>query len=473
MTGDLAETRLQAALAGQAAATEADLSVLLSEYQQISAWRSRGLPEDVATYLGVRADELARRIADLLASWRQGGGAVRLAAAGSAPTWAAPPPPLAPPPTPPAPPVEVRPPPPMPSATNQALASLKTHLEGSATRPIPMPVDWMPRLKAIVAGLQPGVDDETELARLFEAAGKIEVWTGFPADVQRMLLGLFGTRLRTLQDEHDVRDRRLDQTFSILTAYSARERPGAVRGLARSQTPLRESWADDAESWWERLSALVPAPPAPTQDKLLDRVEALAQEIDRAPAAAAPAVRSQTLRVIRAAMAGGVPAKHPRLVRLATPLVEHLTGKEFRQLRREIREDAEAAIPEDETAVVSQIPADWRWRSRTNGRIALMIGGSPREERRASIERAFNFKSLEWEPAEQRRNSLMSVKNRVKAGTVDLVIVLGAFVGHDADDIILPACREMDVDWVHVDHGYGVVRIQSAIERFLDPDPTP
>ncbi|HNH49638.1 MAG TPA: hypothetical protein PKY30_21520, partial [Myxococcota bacterium] len=68
-------------------------------------------------------------------------------------------------------------------------------------------------------------------------------------------------------------------------------------------------------------------------------------------------------------------------------------------------------------------------------------------------------------------NSLQTVRDRVRAGKVDLVIMLGAFVGHDADDVILPACRDRGVDWVHVDKGYGIVRIRHAIERFLDPSP--
>ena len=82
---------------------------------------------------------------------------------------------------------------------------------------------------------------------------------------------------------------------------------------------------------------------------------------------------------------------------------------------------------------------------------------------RQRIQRVFQFSELEWYPAEFRRNPLQTVRERVKAGKVDFVIILGAFVGHDADEIVLAACKERGVDCVHVDKGYGVSRIRASI----------
>ena len=36
---------------------------------------------------------------------------------------------------------------------------------------------------------------------------------------------------------------------------------------------------------------------------------------------------------------------------------------------------------------------------------------------------------------------------------------------------LVQVCREHGVDWVSIDHGHGVERIRSAIERFTDPEP--
>jgi hypothetical protein len=363
-----------------------------------------------------------------------------------------------------------------PVATVEALTSLKSRLEGGAARfvhEVPA-IDWTSKLVQVVSGLVPSGDSEIDLTRLRVQIERIEEWVHFPRDVQRMLLGMCACRLRHLQDERGVMDRRLDSSFSTLTAYSARERPGAVRGLARFHRPTRETWAEDAEAWWVRLQSVVPAElentVAPSHQKLLDQIERLTKEIELAPVAAAPAVRSQTVREIGAALKAGVPARHRHLVRLATPLVELLVNPEFRLLRRAIREEIDALshdAEEDERPM--PIPPEWPWWSKTRGRRALMIGGSPREPNRERLEQVFQFGSLEWEGTEFRRNALLTVRSRVESGGVDLLIFLRSFVGHDADQILIPACREHDVDWVHVEHGYGIARVKSAIERYLDP----
>jgi hypothetical protein len=366
--------------------------------------------------------------------------------------------------------------PPAPVASIEALASLKSRLEGGAARFTAEPVhsDWMPRLVQVVSGLVPSGDNEIDLARIRVQIERIEDWTQFPHDIQRMLLGLCACRLRHLQDERGVMDRRLDSSFSTLTAYSARERPGAVRGLARFHRPTRETWAEDAEAWWERLQSVLPAEVeptvAPSHQKLIENVERLAREIELAPPAAAPAVRSQTIREMSLALKSGLPARHRQLIRIATPFVDLLTGPEFRTLRRAIREEIEAQRQDaEEDEKPTPIPADWPWWTKTRGRRALMIGGSPREPNRARLEQVFQFASLEWEGTEFRRNALLAVRQRVESGGLDVVIFLRSFVGHDADQIIIPACREHDVDWVHVEHGYGIARVKSAIERYLDP----
>ena len=115
------------------------------------------------------------------------------------------------------------------------------------------------------------------------------------------------------------------------------------------------------------------------------------------------------------------------------------------------------------------LPEDWDWWGRTEGRRAVMLGGSPRETNRARLEQEFRFAELVWDPAEHKRNVLQRLRDRIRSGGVDLVIVLRRFVGHDTDDVVVRACKDSGTDWVHVEHGYGVNQVQAAVERFLEP----
>ncbi len=68
-----------------------------------------------------------------------------------------------------------------------------------------------------------------------------------------------------------------------------------------------------------------------------------------------------------------------------------------------------------------------------------------------------------------RPNMLQTLSKRIEAGTYDVVLILGEFIGHDTDDTVLAACKSSGVAWAHVDRDYGASRIQHVIERYLDP----
>ena len=357
-----------------------------------------------------------------------------------------------------------------PPATETSLSALQRHFAtGGAlpTRPVPAE-DWHRRLDAILGKLLPSEKVDVERERVLDGIEASSRWARLPRGVQRLLVGMMACRLRALQDEHRMRDHEMDQAFSTLTRYSKEKQPGFVRGLMRSHEPEYGSWSEDADRYWELLSDLLPdADNEPSHEELIGAVERMAGEIDRAPEAAREAVRAHTVRTIRTALQGGVRVRDPRLLRLAEPFHDDLVGREFRTLRRAIRE----AFAEDEEAedASTRIPEDWAWWGRTRGRVGMLVGGDPREPNRRRLEQVFGFASLSWEATTGKPQALQSLRNRILARSVDVVFILGAFVGHQYDDVLLPACREAGVDWVHVDHGYGAVRIQASIERFLQP----
>ena len=179
---------------------------------------------------------------------------------------------------------------------------------------------------------------------------------------------------------------------------------------------------------------------------------------------------SQLVRAFAEALNAGVNPRDTRLVNLAASWLELLEDARFRPLRRAVRED-QGSLDASLEKTYDAIPEDWDWWGRTQGRRAVMLGGSPREKNRARLEQEFRFSELVWDPAEHKRNVLQRLRSRIRSGGVDLVIVLRRFVGHDTDDVVVRSCKESGVDWVHVEHGYGVNQVQAAIERFLTPAP--
>ncbi len=357
--------------------------------------------------------------------------------------------------------------------TEESVGRLADHFLTRPEYKDPASADWRTELMIVLAALQPAVDDDVESEKVYRGIRECDRWRVLPRDVQRGLVGMCAARLRRLQDERGYAGVRIEEGFSRLSAYSKREQPGFVFGLSRNHRPLRETWEEDAEAIWDRLyaSAPIPVAAAPNHERLLVEVERLAPEVEAAPAEAKEAVLGQLRRAVKEALKGGVSARDPRLLRHCAGVAELLDAPEFRALRKHIRayrkDESDERVEEKEPGSI--VPADWRWWTRTRGRRAILIGGEPREPNRVRLRDAFGFAELEWEPAEHRRNALIAVRDRVRGGKIDLVVLLGAFIGHDADEIILPACRERGIDWVHVDKGYGIVRLRRSIERFLDP----
>ena len=496
------DPRLSVGLEAEAARRRARVEALLAEVVRLEEWQAAPLPEDLRAHLGAERREKALELAELLVSWGRLGGTLSFdldTGVEPAPSLDEDPPfeparivalpaphfPLADddatlstPITrfaPESPPIPASPPANLASAN--ALASLKAHVEGGGGfRVQAPPADWPVRLAEQLRELLPARDPDADLSAVLRVVDALEKWRILPPEVTANLIGLLAARLRGLQEQPSlVADRRLDFAFGTLSAYVKRARPGYVYGLARWHSPNRESWENDAEALFERLSAMLPTPAEaePSAQRKLELIESLVRESTICPEEARSAVAAQLRREVLAAFAAGLQARNSRLVRSLVPVVDAFEGQEFRSLRRAIRDEVDAARAdeaEDAGTEEPEIPAEWAWRVFTKAQRALIVGGDPREPNRLRLERAFGFSELEWVGAEYKRNNLHGVRDRVRSGRVDMVILLTRFTGHDADQIIIPACREMNVGFVCVPHGYGVVRVRQAIERFLDPE---
>jgi hypothetical protein len=85
-------------------------------------------------------------------------------------------------------------------------------------------------------------------------------------------------------------------------------------------------------------------------------------------------------------------------------------------------------------------------------------------------ERAFRFGSLRWITADHIRGA-QQLAQSIMSGSLDMVLLLLRFIGHDIQDQVVPACKQAGVTWIPIDRGYGVTQVRLGIERFLNGQP--
>jgi hypothetical protein len=167
-----------------------------------------------------------------------------------------------------------------------------------------------------------------------------------------------------------------------------------------------------------------------------------------------------------AAAIGGLGVTDPELMELVAPWRDLLTGADFRALRKHLDRarqegdrDASQQAMKDEFADLIAL---------TRGRKALMIGGSAREEMRRTLERLFEFDELDWENFEGKRPAYLdSLEQRVGHRSLDLVLILKEFIGHEVPNRLRPACEAAGVPCLMVEHGYGPAQVAEALRRGL------
>ena len=109
------------------------------------------------------------------------------------------------------------------------------------------------------------------------------------------------------------------------------------------------------------------------------------------------------------------------------------------------------------------LPEGWPFFALTRGVNAVVVGGDPRPTDR--MRDAFEFASVTWDPIDPRRVDALAA--RIRALSVEFVVLLRDFVSHSVSDAVVSSCKEANVPYVVVDAGYGVGQVRLAIERYL------
>jgi len=447
------------ALGAATASAQAQLDRLLVERGQLRALLELTTSAEHRPAFETALTRLDGDIAALLSRWRQAGGHIALTGTVSAPNRSA-----------------------TPTASGadrgpRSLSPVVTRHRRSSTPPAPerrgrtevrlppresVDDDWRDTFGQLMSRLGPGHDLAGEIDIVVEAAVACDRWVGFPKHVQRHLVGLLACRLRSLQDEQGVPEYELQDGFSALTRFSKRVKPGFVFGLSRSHRPQHgDTWDADAVRHWDQLAALIPSDHDlnDEQDALLEKLAFLANELDDAPSDdARETVRTQALRVLGEALEAGVDARNPSLVALALPLQPIPDNRAMMRLRHAVR-DAIAPIEDSDEGL--DIEPDWGWWVHTRGKRALIVGGTPRDAVRDTIERAFGFSAVRW-------TDLDTARRLLAASDVDMLLVMDRWLDDVVEADLLPIARARSIPFVHVDHGSSVALVKSAIERFTE-----
>ncbi|MEQ1503984.1 MAG: hypothetical protein ABMB14_17210, partial [Myxococcota bacterium] len=348
-------------------------------------------------------------------------------------------------------------------------------------------------LRAILAGIgRPSRVTDSAAASVavqavIGATSDLDGWLVFPAETQRALVGLVSSIARHLQDEiPDLVEPAAAETlrawFPAMTHWSKLYRPGFVPGLSRKFTPERDAWSADAEHWWWVLQELANptaggAPPRASEVRPWIPPMSVDEPAAPTPADALRDVERAVLdpaldlgAALQRAADAGVPQRDPRLVKTLLPhrdRVAALPG--LKTLKAALKAAGGGPTPEeddteDEPTAASLVPLDWSYFPYTDGKHAVIVGGDRRPQAADRIRDAFRFAAVDWEVTDARR--IRTTAERIRSGSVELVILLRGFIRHTEQETILDACRSGGVGYVVVDTGYGVNQVKLAIERF-------
>lgn len=207
-----------------------------------------------------------------------------------------------------------------------------------------------------------------------------------------------------------------------------------------------------------------PTKPAVTASFSSRSPQAAIQELADIVADAAPF--SEVRPYIVHALETGAHPTNRRLVSICGQFLGVLEGREFRGLRRAIRDAAEREKQEE---VSRSVLEGWDWAPYTKGKKCLIVGADARGYSQQAIQEAFEFSEVDWPNSAKGRNRVFQgYATRIRHGTAgDIVLLLVQWLNNDARTAVLQACRDADMPHVVVDTGYGVSSIKRSIERAL------
>jgi hypothetical protein len=254
----------------------------------------------------------------------------------------------------------------------------------------------------------------------------------------------------------------VERGFKTLCKHSKSTRPGHIDALTPGAEPTRQTWTKDALHWEEQLRSQL-AIEAPGEDDGPNQTDVIRRLVEQGHK---DQPHENTVRnIVEEYCDAGFDLQHTRFMN-ALIAVSHLLDSDSnngldQRLLAAISKYEEELLQEQQSRTADKLPADWPGFELTRGKRVLMVGGSPRTRQARRLEEAFDCESFEWIEISKGNRNAECVLEKLRNGTVDLVIVQLKFVAHAVSN---PIFKERSADRMVVGAwSYGIGALSRAI----------
>jgi hypothetical protein len=167
--------------------------------------------------------------------------------------------------------------------------------------------------------------------------------------------------------------------------------------------------------------------------------------------------------------------RDPRLCELLVG-IDLPNGKTFKSLRKAVRDYQESLELEETQALSLPEEQAWPFAGHFEGKHIELIGGNPRRETIERLEKALPGASIKWTNAEggMGERQLSSLEKQARSGSIDVVLLITAFMGHYVSRRFKPLNRlALDAHGRHLNvrlvrGGYGLSRLKAELLHCLE-----
>ena len=169
--------------------------------------------------------------------------------------------------------------------------------------------------------------------------------------------------------------------------------------------------------------------------------------------------------------------RDPRLCELLFG-IDLPNGKTFKNLRKAVRDYQKSLELEETQELSSPEEQAWPFADHFKGKHIELIGGNPRRETIERLEKVLPGAIIKWTCAEGGvgERQLSSLEKQARSGSIDVVLLITAFMGHYVSRRFKPLNRlALDKHGRHLNvrlvrGGYGLSRLKAELLHCLEQD---
>lgn len=308
----------------------------------------------------------------------------------------------------------------------------------------------------------------------------------------RVQMRIWLGQLRRYQDDYELDESTKKELYLSFGAINRARKDLAVQGFIDAlNRNFRTDWEEYVHTWEQRLESArvqdqldreedermelereererLSAEERARSDARLTEITEILEELTDEPIWRTDAETQEDVReMILAGLDEGGCQSEDFLgaARAFAPLVQ---GSEFRKLRRSLTkrgldfEEITWIGSEEDEGPAEELCE--RLRPVWSGKRIAIVGGLPREQVRRRIESGLGLREARWYEYYRHHCDQEQAESAIRAGTVDLVVLLIRYAGHKINEI-REVCRAAGVECRVIDRGCGVTSLLRGLEE--------